>query len=414
MRHWAIFTDNTTPVRELVSLLLEGPVPIGFEALEEKKGALFSTMEIARFMEEEIRHDRKILTEATSQSLQSMSSGERKKALLKYVLSLQPDYLILDHPFDNLDHTSRKTFISEFDTIKDRVHIIQMISRKADLLPFITQVCRWQEGRLRWKEGEDTFGGTQNEKLPDFDRQLPPPPEPIPYPHQYLMEMDKVSVAYGEKAILHEINWQIKPGEFWELKGANGSGKTTLLSLITGDNPKAYGQNLSLFNRKKGSGESVWEIKRQIGYVTPALTDRFRGYHTVEHMLISGLTDSIGLYIIPSESQKKLARLWLDLLGMTEKIHSYFHDLTKGEQRLLMCARAMVKHPLLLILDEPTADLDDEAAALVVALVNKMAHNSQTAIIFVSHREEPKLTPQKIFELKPTINGSIGNILNYR
>jgi len=412
MRHWAIFTDNATPVRELVALLLEGPTPKGFEALDGKKGALFSTLEIARFMEEELRHDRKILTAGTSQSLQSMSSGERKKVLLKYVLSIQPDFLILDHPFDNLDPTSRKTFISEFEAIKDRVQLIQMISRKADLLPFITQVARWYKGGLRWKGGEDNFGSTQNDTLPDFDRQLPLPPEPVPYPHEYLIEMDKVSVSYSEKAILHEISWQIKPGEFWELKGNNGSGKTTLLSLITGDNPKAYGQNLTLFNRKKGSGESVWEIKRQIGYVTPALTDRFRGYHTLEHMLISGLTDSIGLYITPTESQKKLARSWLELLAMSAKKDTYFHNLTKGEQRLVMCARAMVKHPLLLILDEPTADLDDEAAALVVALVNKMAHNSHTAIIFVSHREEPELSPQKIFELKQTINGSVGNILS--
>ena len=142
------------------------------------------------------------------------------------------------------------------------------------------------------------------------------------------------------------------------------------------------------------------------------MTDRFRGYHTLLNMLISGLVDSIGLYIKPTESQVNLAVKWLALLGMEHKKNTYFHEINKGEQRLVMCARAMIKHPLLLILDEPTSDLDDQAAALVVALVNKIALESNSTIIFVSHREEPQLQPQFIYELQATSIGSIGIILS--
>ena len=218
-------------------------------------------------------------------------------------------------------------------------------------------------------------------------------------------------MAYGEKAVLHNINWDIKAGEYWELAGKNGSGKTTILSMITGDNPKGYGQEIFLFGTKKGSGESIWDIKKKIGYFTPAMIDRFRGYHSLENMLISGILDSIGLYVIPSAAQIRLAQQWLAMVGLDQKKDSYFHDLSLGHQRLIMCIRAMIKHPLLLILDEPTAGLDDSSASMVVSLVNKMAKESDTTIIFVSHRQEPGLNPQHVFHLTLSEQGSTGQIL---
>jgi molybdate transport system ATP-binding protein len=217
-------------------------------------------------------------------------------------------------------------------------------------------------------------------------------------------------VAYGDTPILHAINWDIRPGEFWQLRGKNGSGKTTLLSMITGDNPKGYGQELILFGIKKGSGESIWDIKKKIGYFTPAMIDRFTGYHSLQNMLISGIMDSIGLYIKPTEVQIRLAGEWLALIGMRGMKETYFHDLSMGHQRLVMCVRAMIKHPLLLILDEPTAGLDDRSARLFVSLVNKIAEESKTAIVFVSHREEPGLQAKFEYELVESEKGSLGKV----
>ncbi len=412
MHHWAIIAETHATSGDIITRLLHGPLPDALNVLKNKTGALFSSTEIARYIEEEVRHDRKILTANTSQSLQSMSSGERKKALLSYLIAAKPDYLILDNPFDNLDTSSKKAILEELLLLKSSVHIIQILSRKTDLLPFITNVASVQNKTLQWFSSPENIETAKASTSQGFTASLPPPLYHYTYPHKKLIELRNVSVSFGTKPVLNKINWCIRPGEFWELKGKNGSGKTTLLSMITGDNPKGYGQDLYLFGQKKGSGESVWDIKKQIGYVTPAMTDRFRGYHTLLNMLISGLVDSIGLYIKPTESQVNLAVKWLALLGMEHKKNTYFHEINKGEQRLVMCARAMIKHPLLLILDEPTSDLDDQAAALVVALVNKIALESNSTIIFVSHREEPQLQPQFIYELQATSIGSIGIILS--
>jgi molybdate transport system ATP-binding protein len=411
IQSWAILTDTSSPVRNLLDSLIDGPLPKGFETLEGKKGALFSTTKIINFIEEEIRHDEKILTRDSPQSLESMSSGERKKLLFKHLLLENPDYLILDNPFDNLDTESRQYLSNKFQELSSDLPLVQILTRKADMLPFIERYAEWREDRLVWLDDIPGIASIKNDAPVHFSQPLPPPLEAVTHADSPLVVLSNVSVSYGHKPVLKKISWEISPADFWELRGVNGSGKTTLLSLITGDNPKAFGQEIYLFGQKKGSGESVWDIKKNIGYITPALTDRFRGYHSLEHMLISGLVDSIGLYTKPTDRQKKLAASWLSLLGMIHKKNTYFHDLSKGEQRLVMCARAMIKQPQLLILDEPTADLDDRGAELVVHLVNKLGNESETAIVFVSHRKEPGLNPGKILELVPSGQGSVGRIL---
>ena len=412
MLHWAIFTENSTPVTSLLDKLLNGPLPEGFESLEDKKGALFSTAEIQKWMDEERRHDRKILTRNHTQSLQSMSSGERKKALFSHILSENPDYLILDNPFENLDPSSRAELLNKVNDLSQTTSLIQILSRKDDLLPQIKRYALWLDQELQWTDEIPINPGPGSEENEFFQYDLPESFKSNSYQKENLVELKNVSVAFQDKAVLKNVSWKISRGDFWELRGANGSGKTTLLSLITGDSPKAYGQDITLFGQKKGSGESVWDIKKHIGYITPALTDSFRGYHTLENMLISGLVDSIGLYTRPTEQQKSLARDWLKLLGLENLKDAYFHDLSKGQQRLIMCARAMIKQPLLLILDEPTADLDDQAARLVVHLVNKLGKESTAAIVFVSHRREPGLRPASIMELIPANQGSIAKILS--
>ena len=188
-----------------------------------------------------------------------------------------------------------------------------------------------------------------------------------------LIQFNNVSVQYNEKAILKNINWEINRGDFWQLTGANGSGKTTLLTMLTGDNPKAYGQNIVLFGQKKGSGESVWEIKKKIGYVTPAMTELFNGRHSLEKMILSGLYDSIGLYKTPTIQEKIVANKWIDLIGLQSDKNTYFYQLPEEKQCLALIARAMIKHPPLLILDEPTHGLNDEMASLLITLINTIA-----------------------------------------
>lgn len=404
IRHWGILMDNTTPKVELIDKIFKAQQDGPFEALSNQKGALFSSLELHRLIDEEERHDIKLITQSTPQSLKSMSSGERKKALLAYILGDKPDFIILDNPFDNLDDTSQVDLVSKLEQISKKVSLILLITRKEDRLPFIDP-CYVLRGNIlapilepftpRTKSTEKTFS-------------IPRALHPYPYTENVLVDFKRVTISFGNRLILNNIDWTIRPGEFWQLIGKNGSGKSTLLSMITGENSKGYGQQLWLFGLQKGSGETIWEIKEKLGYYTPSMIDSFSGHHTVEHMLISGLYDSIGLYIYPTETEIQLAKEWLMVLGLSDHRSTYFHDLSMGQQRLIMTARAMIKHPLLLLLDEPTAGLDDESCSLLVALVNKISRESKTTIIFVSHRQEAELQPQYIFELQMTDRGSIG------
>ncbi len=404
IRHWGILMDNTTPKVHLVNSILNGLQNSPFEGLSDLTGALFSPLELQRLIEEEERHDIKVVTQDTVQSLKSMSSGERKKALLAHILKTEPDYIILDNPFDNLDTSSQKELALKLEQISKKVSLVLLITRKEDRLSFIEHY---------YKAREDGLKPLNELEKPSVDLKstslfIPQALKPYTYDHPVMVDFKNVTVSIDDRLILNNINWTIHPGEFWQLRGKNGSGKSTLLSMITGENSKGYGQELWIFGQLKGSGETIWEIKEKLGYFTPSMIDSFSGHHTVEHMLISGLYDSIGLYIYPTEIQLQLAKEWLGVLDLTEHRKSFFHDLSMGQQRLIMIARAMIKHPLLLLLDEPTSGLDDKSSALLVALVNKIATESNTTLIFVSHREEEGLQPQYIFELQMTDQGSVG------
>ena len=143
IQHWAVFIDNQSNKQGLIKqLLTEDNPPPDLETLKGLKGALFSKLALDNFIEEEVRHDQKLLTPSTSQSLQSMSSGERKKALLNYLLETKPNFLILDNPFDNLDRDSQKQLKTILANISGHILIVQLISRSVDLLPFITNYAR--------------------------------------------------------------------------------------------------------------------------------------------------------------------------------------------------------------------------------------------------------------------------------
>tara|TARA_B100000949_G_scaffold36363_2_gene30218 strand:+ start:10275 stop:11525 length:1251 start_codon:yes stop_codon:yes gene_type:complete len=406
---YAILTQNNSNINQLVQNLLKNHPVEGLSELKGLNGLLFSRSEIQRYMDEEDRHDIKILTKDSEQPLKTMSSGEQKKALLRHLLQQDPDFMALVNPFDNLDVATQSKLKEQLMDIASSKILVQLVSRLDDILPNTDLFFKLDGNSLHQYESPDTFWNENKHDATGFDGTIPPPLSPIEVESEELVCLKKVSVSFDGRRVLHEIDWSINKGEFWQLIGPNGSGKSTILSMITGDSHKGYGQDLTIFGNKKGSGESVWDLKKKIGYYTPAVTHKFRGYHTLENMIISGLHDSIGLYVQPTFSEKLVANQWLDLLQMSQRKNTHFRDLSVGDKRLVMMARAMVKHPALLILDEPTAGLDDASAHLFVTLVNKIARESNTAIVFVSHRKEPHLTPQHIFELHPSETGSTGS-----
>nr|WP_299343824.1 ATP-binding cassette domain-containing protein [Allomuricauda sp.] len=402
-----ILVDNQTKVEELAQNILKGRVE-HFEDLKTKKGLLFSNAEIDRYIWEEEQHEKTLLTQKVKQTLRSMSSGERKKTLLKHLLSQKPDFLIVVNPFDNLDAISQQNLKDRFIELSKSITLVQISGRTADILPNFKHHFTFMDGVLKSFANDQAFWNSLPRSKSIYANSIPKAPQGKRFLGEELVRFKNISVSYNGRPILNNIDWTIRRKEYWQLIGPNGSGKTTLLTMITGDNHKGYGQHLTLFGQRKGSGESVWDVKEQIGYFTPSMVDQFRGYHSALNMILSGLYDSVGLYNEPSDAEVRLAEQWLQLLELEEKSDTLFKTLSAGEKRLIMTARAMIKHPPLLILDEPTSGLDDFNATNFVALVNKISEESDTTIVFVSHRTEKNLNPMLVLELVPSENGSSG------
>jgi len=408
--HWAVFLSNDADIHLFAEDLINGKAVEPFAVFNGLKGILFSPILLNELIEEESRRDYSDVTINIKRELRSLSSGEQKKALLSYVLLQEPDFIILDNPFDNLDKASQQSLRKMLAEIAEHTTLIQLINRKKDLLPFISNAIVLDANNKITITDDIAFllNNHDNAITSIYSKKVPEPIHHNDIDTTTLIQFNNVTVQYGNKIILQNINWIINAGEFWHLVGPNGSGKTTLLTMITGDNVKGYGKDFLLFGRKKGSGEAVWEIKKKIGYVTPSMTDLFNTRHTLEEMIVSGFYDSIGLYIIPTEMELRLADEWLQLMEMEHLKNKAFCELSLGLRRKALIARSMVKHPPLLILDEPAFGLDDHNTAMVTALINKIAVESRTAILYVSHRTEDGINPQFIFELIPTESGSMG------
>jgi molybdate transport system ATP-binding protein len=197
--------------------------------------------------------------------------------------------------------------------------------------------------------------------------------------------MKSVQVRYGDKQILRDINWEVKKGERWLLTGPNGAGKSTLLSLITADNPQAYSNEIYLFDKKRGTGESIWDIKKKIGYLSPELHVFFDHSSTAFEAIASGLFDTIGLFRQLSEEQTNLVQNWMSLAGVEDIRDKRLYQLSAGEQRIVLLVRALVKNPPLLILDEPCQGLDENKQAELLELINAVCVYGNKTLIFVTH-----------------------------
>ncbi len=377
--------------------------------LSELKVAFYTAASIDAFVSEELLHDRFVMQTEKNTGLATMSSGERRKQLWKHIKNQKSDYIVLDDVYGTIDKAAQKSMENDLIHLAKTTLIIQLFTRKTDLLSFMDVVLTVDENnRITDKRSPIQFGKFPKNSATHFS--LPKQVSKEPISRHPLVEFNSVQVKYGEREVLKDVNWTINSGEFWQLTGPNGSGKSSLISFITGDNPRAYGQDIKLFGKQKGTGESIWDIKQKIGYFTPTMLQQFTRNDTVENMIISGFMDSVGLYKTPNKSQINTAKRWMEILEISDK-KTKFKTISPGMQRMVLVARAMVKHPILLILDEPTIELDEENSALFISLINSIQKENNTAIIYVSHRDEQNLFPEKVFSL--VLKGSvyIGKVL---
>ena len=217
--------------------------------------------------------------------------------------------------------------------------------------------------------------------------------------------MINVNVQYGDKKILNNINWQVKKGERWNLSGPNGAGKSTLLSLITADNPQAYANEIYLFDKRRGSGESIWDIKQKIGFVSPELHLYFDYSANCFEVIASVLFDTIGLFRHVTNAQEQKILLWLKLLQLEDMKSKRLAQLSLGEQRKTLLARALIKIPPLLILDEPCQGLDDDQTAYFKNLINQICEAFNTTLVYVSHYKHQ--IPECVSHFLKLVNGKV-------
>ena len=339
------------------------------------------------------------ITALLNRRFKYLSTGETRKTLLCQALMSEPELLILDEPFDGLDVQSRAQLASLLESLNQQGYTLVLVLNRFDEIPDFIQHAGVLADCNLTETGEKTALLKQaliaqlahSEQLDGIT--LPEPDAPSARhaldPHQPRIVLRDGIVSYDDRPILNRLSWTVNPGEHWQIVGPNGAGKSTLLSLITGDHPQGYSNDLTLFGRRRGSGETIWDIKKHIGYVSSSLHLDYRVSTTVRNVILSGYFDSIGIYQAVSDKQHKLAQQWLDILGMDNRVaDAAFHSLSWGQQRLALIVRALVKHPTLLILDEPLQGLDPLNRQLIRRFVDVLISEGETQLLFVSHHAE--------------------------
>ncbi|MBQ3688158.1 MAG: ATP-binding cassette domain-containing protein [Treponema sp.] len=373
--------------------------------------------------------------------LKLMSTGEIRRTLLCRALLSGCSLLILSDPFAGLDVESRRILAGFFDTILKRQvaagsqasagsgdssfpRIVLSMERFHEIPSQINRVLEFSGGAVSFCGSRSDYESVIADRsarraasreadkkafLADIARirsesdALVNEINQTPVPDS-LIKFSRVNVGWDEHRVLVDLDWEVRKGEHWLIRGPNGSGKTTILELITGDNMQVFREDVSLFGRRRGTGETIWDIKRQLGIVSYRLHVEYRmvGGTDLESVIASGFHDSIGLYEQATDFETQTARAWLRLAGFAGREHETFASLSYGEQRAVLIIRAAVKSPRVLILDEPCHALDENYRDKILDLLETIAATDTTTLLHVTHEDDEVLACEKhILELHP-------------
>jgi molybdate transport system ATP-binding protein len=325
-----------------------------------------------------------------------LSTGEGRKVLLLQTVLSQPSLLILDDPFDGLDRAACAELAQAVVHVAETLPVLVLGTFGPRELPLPLEALREV---IVISERRVSFRGTVQEFLtraPGASPLRTPPPvelgswyEPLPADVP-LVQLRGGSVRYGEQVVFEQLDFTVMPGQHTLIEGPNGCGKSSLLELITGDHPQAYSNDLHLFGRRRGSGETVWDIKKNVGVVSGRLHRDYRVFGSVEDVLLSGLYDSIGVYQKPEPSERARAKAWLEWLELGLAPSASFRELSFGQQRLVLIARAAIKVPPLVVMDEPTSGLDADNRARALELVESLGTQRKSTLLMVTHRADER------------------------
>lgn len=377
------------------------------------------------------------ITKILDRGLKYLSTGEIRRTLLCRALVSKPSLLILDEPFEGLDTASREILSALLEKMIGSMLYVQngqipgtslilLMDRFEGVPSSVNRVLELSDRTVSFSGDRHTYDAFseaskksrtsgKTERLDRVKAELSDAREQRARTEAasaqteptILVEMNNVTVEWSGKKILDNLSWRLNKGEHWLIRGPNGSGKTTLLELITGDNPQVFRNDISLFGSRRGSGETIWELKEKMGIVSYRLHLEYRilGALTLQEVILSGLHDSIGLYQQCGEVEYRLADTWLSLAGFEGRSKQLFRELSYGEQRAILIARAAVKCPPILILDEPCHGLDEEHRTIILCLLEEIAAGGTSTLLHVTHDPTEVLACEKhILELCPEEN----------
>ncbi|MBE7174781.1 MAG: ATP-binding cassette domain-containing protein [Mucilaginibacter polytrichastri] len=315
-----------------------------------------------------------------------LSSGEHKKLQLARALLARTQFLVLDNPYTGLDVQARRNLDELLaERISEGAQLV-ITGHTEDVPAYITHIAWLEDGQLDVRE--KAFFTPKNPvhataKFRPFPSGLVPGDKPF----ESVVKMVNVSIRYGEKQIFSNINWDVKKGEKWLLSGPNGAGKSTLLSLVNGDHPQAYANELYIFDRRRGTGESIWDIKKNIGFVSPELHRYFERGTSCRNVIGSGFFDTIGLFRKLNATQQNLLEEWIAFLDLKKWAEKPLHMLPTSIQRMALLGRALIKNPALLILDEPCQGLSTEQSEEFTGWIDHLMALPGSSLIYVSHQQ---------------------------
>lgn len=323
-----------------------------------------------------------------------LSNGETRRVMIAKALLQKPVLLMLDNPFTGIDVQTRRHFMEMVNQVIDSGINVLLVTSPTEIPSNITHVLTLDNGAITGRYTRDEFMRSSApaavaSTTPAIDaQQLRSFIKPAPHPFNTIVHMERVNVQYGENVILEDINWTVRTNEKWALLGPNGAGKSTLLSLINGDNPQAYANEIYLFDRKRGTGESIWDIKRKIGFVSPELHQYFPANNNCLQVVCSGFHDILGHSRTATPEQLEHAGGWMEILGIASYGTQPFKQVPESVQRLALLARALVKDPPLLIFDEPCQGLDAQQKQHFKSVIDTLCSVMEFSLIFVTHYQE--------------------------